>query len=340
LGLPNPSSLLTEATPPVELSFVAVPPRSFHKLQIRGNRVEKIGHTAEMAGQRFYYEHIPADLAGHFPQFFGAVEEGPLTTLAMSRAPGVTLSLIYVNGTLTPRLFRELLESLASTHSWQPSPTLVSQYPTPSKTNLYMNWAPKMHQRWASRYLDCYKFFPKSDVVVPRLIYWLELYEHLNRGVASPVIHGDSVFTNCIVRADRPRICWVDMRGLLGTELHTGGDVNYDWAKVLQSVLGYDYILLHRSNTALADYPNLLSDLRTHYTAKYGPEAWAWLWMLTAHLLISLLPYHLDSPKESQVFYKMGVQTMLEAERQLATFGRSYAGNEKPAVLTEELVFS
>jgi capsule biosynthesis phosphatase len=341
LGLPNPSSLLNELAPSTELSFVAVPPRSFHKIQVRGNRVEKIGHTAEMAGQRYYFEHIPSDLVGRFPQFLGASEEGPLTTLAMSRATGVTLSLVYVNGTLTPILFQEILDSLSDMHAWRPSASEATQYPTPSKTNLYMNWAPKMHQRWGSRYQDCYRLFPKSDLVVPRLIYWLEQYEYFNRGTAVPVIHGDSVFTNCIVRADRPRVCWVDMKGLLGTELHTGGDINYDWSKILQSILGYDYILLNKPNTALNDYPHLLHKFKAYYVTNHGPESWAWLCMLTAHFLIALLPNHLDTPVESQLFYKMGVKVMIEAEKMLAEHGRNYTkSGTQSTTLTEEFIFN
>lgn len=56
------------------------------------------------------------------------------------------------------------------------------------------------------------------------------------------MVHGDAVLTNVIVCGSRVR--FVDMRGLQGDVLCVWGDATYDYAKVAQSLLGYDYLLV------------------------------------------------------------------------------------------------
>ena len=42
--------------------------------------------------------------------------------------------------------------------------------------------------------------------------------------------------------------------------------------------------------------------------------------------MIALLPQHLDQPHESQLFYRMGVKWLYEAEALLAKQGTAYTG--------------
>ena len=55
------------------------------------------------------------------------------------------------------------------------------------------------------------------------------------------IIHGDPVFTNVFLT--ERGINFIDPRGKLGETLSLLGDVYYDYAKIYQSILGYDYIL-------------------------------------------------------------------------------------------------
>ena len=54
------------------------------------------------------------------------------------------------------------------------------------------------------------------------------------------MIHGDPVFTNVI--KTQTGIKFIDMRGKT-VDNTIYGDRNYDYAKILQSLMGYDFIL-------------------------------------------------------------------------------------------------
>jgi capsule biosynthesis phosphatase len=327
----NPMSLTSTNQ---ETKFLAVPPRSFHSLKINPDTVSKSGHSAGIDPQVAYYESLPISLRGFFPTLLSKTAERGTTTFVLSRAKGASLSYIYIFGTLTQGLFDELVDSLVALHSWVPtSPDEKEKFSLPTDATVYLNWAPKMHQRWHSRFSDCYRFFAQSELVVPRINWWLEMYQRYQKGVPAYVIHGDAVFTNCVAAADKPRIKWVDMKGLLGSARTTAGDVNYDWSKILQSLLGYDYILLGKPNTAARDYPNLLSHFQEFYIRRFGKEAWAWLYMLTASFMFALLPQHLDQPAESQTFYRMGVKWLAHAEALLREHGMIYAQSNDPNVV-------
>jgi hypothetical protein len=202
---------------------------------------------------------------------------------------------------------------------------------------LYSNWAPKLQSRWSTRRNDTYTNFRNASLVVPRLIHWLLQYQKGEYGIKSSVIHGDAVFTNAIIKADRPRIAWVDMRGMLGNKNTLAGDANYDWSKVLQSLLGYDFVLLGLENKAQTNFAHLLEFYRNTYVSWHGETLWAWLWILCAQSMVSILPLHEDQPKESQQFYRMGVKWLIQAEEMLAKQGIVYNGPGKLVITYEEI---
>ena len=66
----------------------------------------------------------------------------------------------------------------------------------------------------------------------------------IKRGIKK-VIHGDPVFTNILIN-QFGKIKLLDMRGKQGDEITIYGDWLYDWAKIYQSIIGYDEILLSK----------------------------------------------------------------------------------------------
>ena len=85
---------------------------------------------------------------------------------------------------------------------------------------------------------------PNSNNIFEELKQNLKKYEENNEGHLS-IIHGDTVMTNIIIN-NFDKIKFIDMRGKLGTELTIYGDSLYDWAKLYQSLIGYDKILLNK----------------------------------------------------------------------------------------------
>jgi len=73
---------------------------------------------------------------------------------------------------------------------------------------------------------------------------YAELLRHLKvyMPTSVPVIHGDAWFANLLWTYDN-RIKCVDMRGRIGNTLTLNGDPNYDYAKMYQSLLGFDEVV-------------------------------------------------------------------------------------------------
>ena len=117
----------------------------------------------------------------------------------------------------------------------------------------------------------------------------LQEYEELKRGKMT-VIHGDPVFTNIIVRENQDLV-FIDMRGELGNEMTIMGDKWYDYAKVYQSLLGYDEILLEKFvDRGYKD--NLISIFEKFVENKFGTEELENIQLITNSLLLSLIPLH------------------------------------------------
>lgn len=335
-GMPDKQKFtqsISHAVNTKEQSYIAVPARSHHRVEFLKDRVRKIGHTTSMKAQAYYYEHIPQALKIYFPEVLSTDEQNDTMTMEMQRINGPPMSYCYVNGTLTVGQLKETLESLREFHAYkvQGEPYDIDN------TMLYSNWGPKLQSRWTSRRNDTYVNFRNAELVVPRLIHWLLQYQKGEYGIKSAIIHGDAVFTNAIIKADRPRIAWVDMRGMLGNKCTLGGDANYDWSKVLQSLLGYDFVLLGLPNQAQTAYAHLLEFYRTTYVSWHGETLWAWLWILCAQSMVSILPLHEDQPKESQQFYRMGVRWLIQAEEMLAKQGIVYSGPGQQVITYEEI---
>jgi hypothetical protein len=104
--------------------------------------------------------------------------------------------------------------------------------------NIYLNYATKLKNRYENYN---YSKFGNHDETYHLLFNELMEYEHNNYGKCV-VIHGDAVMTNIIIN-NIGKIKFIDMRGKIGDDLSIYGDFLYDWAKLYQSLIGYDNIL-------------------------------------------------------------------------------------------------
>ena len=114
-------------------------------------------------------------------------------------------------------------------------------------------------------------------------------YEQKNIGI-SGCIHGDPVFSNVLVDKNSD-IKLVDPRGVDSNGTNTiYGDIMYDYAKVLQSLSGYDEILL-TGELSLNTQPKV--DILMSYIDKnYGEEYRQFLVTIKNSLLFTLIPLH------------------------------------------------
>ena len=72
----------------------------------------------------------------------------------------------------------------------------------------------------------------------------------------------------------------------MGTKLTIYGDPMYDWAKVYQSLIGYDFILNDKEHRVCSELVEIFFDM-------FSPEEIKNIKMITKTLIMSLQPLHI-----------------------------------------------
>ena len=196
---------------------------------------------------------MPARLAHYFPAVRGI--ETSLATgacvLRLERIRAPTGSHLLVSRCITPARLDLVLRALHDIHS-EPAPAPASGPepslgpalgPGPAQPNIYANYLPKIRARY-QKHAQLYQEVAGGEVdsVYRAIADALNAYESGRQGHPVAVVHGDPVLSNVLLSRDA-RVHFIDMRGALDCHPTLGGDAAYDFAKVLQSLCGYDYIL-------------------------------------------------------------------------------------------------
>lgn len=240
--------------------------------------IVKRSATDKLRGEIYYYQNMPASVRHLFPVFIHSGKN----FYTVEKINGITLSYLYVNESMTPALLLKMLECLDTLHQCLPA----------SKTNvpnICENYCPKIKQRYLESGYNYAAVSPHAETIYQDLMAFFAEYEATQQARIG-VIHGDPVFSNCLLDSSN-NLKWIDMRGMIGNECTLFGDVFYDYAKIYQSLIGYDEILLERvvkNEYKLA----LLNTFESYITNKFGGQAMTNIRMITNSLLFTLLPLH------------------------------------------------
>ena len=245
-------------------------PRSWNSIEMREKTVLKSGPAEEIKGEISWYKNLPGELSGIAPKLV-RFDEG---SLEVERVLGIPMSQLHVSGALTSGDLTALLTTLDRLHA----------HPIGSKVDIYANYADKIRTR--SRNLD-HGHLPGYLAVQEQLLDWLQDYAVRDQG-RQGLIHGDPVFTNVIVTPTH-EIKLIDPRGQVGDVFTLAGDIFYDYAKVYQSLLGYDSIL---QDVPQPDNRTLIDHFHRHVMDAHGEQALDNITMIAASHLFSLIPLH------------------------------------------------
>jgi len=272
-----------------ELGFYMdiVEPRDFN--QISSNTMSTIIKRSEdLSGEIFYYSNIPKSLKDLFPLFINSDSNNKCLTIEKIKA--LTVTNLYLSELLKEDTLIHIMNSIKRIHDTQ-NDNLTENI------NIYENYAVKLKKRYEN--YD-YSQFKNSDQIFLSLMNDLTEYEKNNKGHKT-IIHGDTVMTNILIN-NFGKVKFIDMRGKIGNTLTICGDAMYDWAKLYQSLIGYDKILQNKNINP--EYEKKMIKVFEDYFLKiYSQEDLQNLKIITKSLLFSLIPLH--NNEKCQKYYDL-----------------------------------
>jgi hypothetical protein len=245
----------------------------------------------DLSGEIYYYKNIPSEIKDIFPIMFNYDKNNKW--YEMENINGIPISKLYLNEELTLDQFNHVLKTINRIHSCNIDKYQKENYNEDLKLdnsfidiNIYENYTNKIKDRYEK--YD-YNKFNDSKIIYEYLIKELNIYEKNNLGKFS-IIHGDTVFTNILIN-NFGKIKLIDMRGIINKTLTIYGDKMYDYAKIYQSLLGYDEILDNKYVSI--EYKNrFLNYFEERFLNIYSETDFYYLKIITASLLFTLIPLH------------------------------------------------
>lgn len=256
----------------------SIKPRDFNTLE--ENSLELFTkRSTDLSGEIYYYCNIPSSIKDMFPLIIDYDKEN-YTWYKMEKIKGLTLTSIYLSELMTETLMENIMNSIRRIHN--------TEIQDEVNINIYENYANKLTKRYEQ--FD-YSLFPNSDIKYNNLIKLLKQYELEKHGKCC-VIHGDTVMTNILIN-NHEKIKFIDMRGKMGNRVTLYGDYLYDWAKLYQSLIGYDEILQNKSINETYK-KEMITIFENYFRKYYSEEELKWVKIITKSLFFSLIPLHND----------------------------------------------
>jgi capsule biosynthesis phosphatase len=272
-----------------ELGFYMdqIQPRDFNQLE-RNTIDIYTKYSNDLSGEIYYYNNIPKSVKDMFPIMFD-YDANKNTWYKIEQIKGLTCSTLYNSELLTKTTLHSIMASLNRLHDLN--------IEDGEDVNIYKNYSEKMELRYNSYNYSRFKDYEKT---YGEILSFLKDYEANQKG-KKVVIHGDTVLTNIMIN-EFDKIKFIDMRGKVGDTLTICGDWLYDWAKLYQSLIGYDTILMDK--VVSPDYKNeMLAIFEEYFMSNHTKEDFSNMKMITKSLLLTLIPIH--NNEKCQEYYNL-----------------------------------
>lgn len=249
--------------------------RMHNKIISSGSRIIKEG---DLSGEDYYYSNIPKELQDLFPTIYGSNKN----KIELQKINKPTYSTLLMSKKLTKLDIDNLIKSIVRIHKVESDGKQID-----------LNWAykEKVLER-LNHYKDLYVSL-KINVDFYKELTNINLKNTYGR------IHGDPVFTNVFLDSEYCK--FIDSRGIWDNQLTNSGDLDYDYAKILQSLYGYDYAL---HNEPIEE--KYLDSLRSYYLEQIDNLVDInQLKLKTKLLFISMIPFHKEDIERCKRFEKI-----------------------------------
>lgn len=266
-----------------------VKPRDFNQLNISNINIFTKRST-DLSGEIYYYLNIPKTLKDMFPLLFDYDNDNKWYTI--ENINGIPISKLFINNELTECILNNVMNSIQRIHN------TIELYPVESQQSIdiYANYVHKITDRY-NKFKNIYINFDNHENYFNYLLIYLKDYQNSDLGKIG-VIHGDPILTNILIN-NLNKLKFIDMRGTLDGDLTIFGDIFYDWAKLYQSLIGYDEIL-ENINLNINYKESLINIYEKKIINLFGRNQLKYIKIITASLLFSLIPLHYNEKNEKE----------------------------------------
>lgn len=267
-----------------------VKPRHFNHIEI-GKTVTKKSEDNKLIGERKYYQWVQDNATDEIKQLFPKLISFTDNSIEIEYVDGINFSTMYVNEILSTKHIDKLVGGINLLHSYtEGSETQIKFQPLSEKFIERMGMYD--YTKYDLSYDDVDFVFNK-------------LKEIESFGFENVLIHGDCVFSNVLTN-NSGDIKFVDVRGVVGDTYTSYGMSLYDYAKIYQSIVGYDEILMDkRMKLSYKD------SIRSYFESLISVEIMDKIKIITSSLLFSLIPLH-DEVDKFQKYIKLGKKVLYE----------------------------
>jgi tRNA A-37 threonylcarbamoyl transferase component Bud32 len=248
--------------------------RFMHNIFDSGDKIIKSGKGVE--NEIFYYKEMPKELSKFFPKIYHSENENELV---MEKIDGTSVSDLLLDLQLSKDNISKIVNSFKELHDH-----IWVQHED--------DWLYK--GKMLERFKENKNFYNKLGISENEV---LELAENVKVSNHS-IIHGDSVFTNIFINK-KNEVKLIDPRGKNQNGYSICGASCYDYAKMLQSLYGYDFIINE------ANIPETYLSFVRDYFFSIIKEEPNQLKIKTKILVLSMLPLHIDRPDRILKFVEL-----------------------------------
>lgn len=229
------------------------PTNKYNSISYGQDYVIKEGPEFSMKGEISFYESISKfEEAKFFPKFKTAELIDKKAYLKLERINGCTLFKILEEGLMDSYHLDNILKAFEKIHN-------IKTENNTKPEEIYENYIGKLKKRINDN--EDYPFINKFELVnlIEPII---KNYIFSRNFKINSIIHGDPWFSNIMIDTNSD-LKFIDMKGDVAGNITTNGDAMADYAKILQSLLGFDYIV-----NDLDPNENYLLPLQNYYLEK------------------------------------------------------------------------
>ena len=211
-----------------------LPTNKHNTLKLENNRIVKTGPLNSLKGEAHVYSTLSLlpETRILFPKLYLFTEIETGGRLEIEYIQGIPFYYLYKQQFFSEEHIQKLLTILKQLHDIK-LPIVVTH------RTVVENYVKKLEDRFSVT--EDYPFGDSLNIQ-QEILARVKEYTESDRINIVPFIHGDFWLSNIMYTFDREIKCF-DMKGRLGDTYTTNGDRLYDYAKLYQSIVGYDCVL-------------------------------------------------------------------------------------------------